>query len=405
MTAWIKDRNKVALIYREQTYTYKMLMTIGTGFRPLKINHNGIVICDSEDPLDQLFHVIYGLLNQRPVFLGRDSNDDLIGRGEDLENVFLVATTSGTTGRKKYLYKKNSQWLDSFGGHSRCFGIDSRDILFTNGSLAYTANLYSALHILSIGGTLILSDERNPKQWIDIIEKTKATVGFLVPSKLRLLSRSIKETWYYKIEITTAGEALNQKFLSQLMGKCPSLKVHHYYGAAEIGHVSYIRHEDLLEDSKSVGRPFPGVKIKIDSEIIYVKSPYGALQGQGYESAYDCGEIKPNGHLYVMGRKDSQINNNGRKFDATQVAEIVNQEEKVLDCIIVPLERGKKYGLYILCVASNGQAIQEEIERAIIKTFPRWQWPVAYRFVSKGLYSDSGKYDMVRIRDLFTEFE
>lgn len=405
MIQWQKHKDKIAVKYKEGALSYQSLFENCKKLIALEINPNGVVICRSEDPLEQLYHVVYGLHKEMPVFLASEARDDTLGEGHILTDVFLIATSSGTSGREKYLYKRKEQWFDSFDSYGKCLGIEAHDILFINGSLKYTANLFSVLQMLYIGGTVVLSNDRNSKKWIQTIEEHHCTIGFLVPSKLRLLSMAASAYWGHKIDITTAGEAITEKILKTLAQSCPNLKIHHYYGAAEIGQVSFIKYETLLKRPKSVGRTFPEVSIKIEEGVIYAKSPYAATRGRKYESAYDCGYISDDGYLYIKGRRDTQVNRHGRKFDAELVRSYVNDLKHVVDCRLIIATNGKSYGLYILCDNNYNSDIKNYVGKQVECAFPSWQWPIAYRFVSEAIYSESGKYDMVKIKALFTEFE
>lgn len=404
MNPWLNNRNPIRVYYKDQVLSYDCLMKAANNLEGIKINTYGVIICDTENMLDQLLTLYNGLLTKRPVYFGQVADGQTIGREMTGEDIFLVAATSGTTGRKKHIFKRQFQWTETFQAHSEFFDITREDCLFVNGSLAYTANLYSVLHILSLGGSVVLSNEKNPRKWCQQIEDYKCSIGFLVPSKLRLLEKACKDGWSYKLSITTAGEALSQKVLRRLYVLCPKLKIHHYYGAAETGHLSAIRHEELKKRPDSVGRPFPGVFLQIQEGLIYGKTPYGQKRGQDYESAYDYGWIDPAGYLYIKGRKDTQINVNGRKFDAGTVVTGVKALEGIADCLFIPLDsRHLSYGLYILLESVGGEGVQA-VEGFIQNQLPRWQWPTTYKIVTNGIYSDKGKYDMVRIRALFSEF-
>lgn len=405
MIQWQKHKDKIAVKYKDCVLTYQALFERCLKLTPLEINRSGLVICPSEDPLDQLYHVLSGLVNERPVFLGSEPSYEALGEGRDLTGVFLIATTSGSSGRKKYLYKRKEQWFASFDSYGKCLGIESDDVLFINGSLKYTANLFSVLQMLYIGGTVVLSNDRNSNKWLQTIEKHHCTIGFLVPSKLRLLSMAVGAYWGHKIELTTAGEAITEKILKRLSRFCPNLKIHHYYGAAEIGQVSFIKYEALLKHPKSVGKAFPEISIKIEDEVIYAKSPYGATRGKAYETAYDCGYLSDDGYLYVKGRQDTQINRHGRKFDARSVSDYVNDLDCILESLLVIADGGRTYGLYIVYDKHYNVDIKKRVVNQVEEAFPSWQWPIDYHFTSKGIYSESGKYDMVKIKALFAEFE
>lgn len=399
MKPWFEIREKTALIYGEQTWTYEDLEILTEAVGVCVMNAYGVLICPSQDPLKQLACMLMGLKNQIPVYFGSIEGTEALGKEDLSDHVFLIATTSGTTGRKKWVYKKAAQWLNSFKPHGSVFGITEDDVLFVNGSLAYTANLFSVLQIFHEGGTVVLSDDKNPKQWMKAMVHHGCTTAFLVPSKLRLLMKALPDLWPYPIEIVTAGEVLPVKLFESASKKCLHLRVHHYYGATELGHISAIRHEALKSNPGSVGQAFPGVAIEIQQGMIYGKSPYGSSLGSNFESAYDYGYVDEKGYLYVTGRKDSQINCHGRKFDAMAIVKMVSAKDEVETCLLVALEDSSGYGLYIHWREGVAETADCAWQQWMIEHIPPWQRPLCYFVDTKGLYSETGKYDMVKIRE------
>lgn len=410
ISQWLKAKEKSAVIYNGRYYTYNEIIEAS---KELDINnalYNGVLCCWEEDVFIQLLTIIRGLSDNLPVYFGKEEAlealeaiDELI----NLESIFLIANSSGTTGRKKFIFKRASQWLESFDAYSETFDIKESDVLFINGSLSYTANLYSAFHILHIGGTILLSKDKNPKKWIEAIEIYKATIAYLVPSKLRLLSKAFITQWKQSLEITTAGEALSPVVLNKLYSVCPNVKVHHYYGAAELGHISAISHEELLIRPTSVGRAFKGVDIRIRQGVIYGSSLYSLSTGKEYDSAYDYGVLDEDGYLYVTGRKDTQINVHGRKFDAMDVIKELSCIQGVEDILFIAPknadpEKGKSYHLYVVAEATiNATSLENELKTYLLDNILQWQWPNQMQVVPNGIYSETGKYDMVKIGELF----
>lgn len=403
MNEWIKLHEKIALIYKDKSWTYKDLINEVTSYQPQYIRSNQVVVCTESDPLQQIFTILHGLLNDKPVYFGQEEAIEKIENQTLPKDTFLIATSSGTTGRKKWIYKKKSQWLDSFEAHGNFFNITYKDRLFANGSLSYTANLYSVLHMLYTGGSVVLSSDKKANKWIESVETHQVTIAFLVPSKLDLLLKTLRGKWLYEIAVTTAGESLKDYMIAGVLNKCPNMKIHHYYGAAEVGHISAIRHDMLITHPKSVGPPFTGIEVLIEDGIIYAKSPYGQTFGQCFESAYDYGFIDHDGYLYVTGRTDTQMNVHGRKFDARDVVQKIKDNQGVLDCLFIQLDdMNRHYGLYILVEEGELDQIQKRLDTHLTEYLPRWQWPKTYKIVTKGIYSEIGKYDMVRIRGLFS---
>ncbi|MHC1683001.1 MAG: AMP-binding protein [Clostridiaceae bacterium] len=174
------------------------------------------------------------------------------------ETFFLGALSSGTTGQHKVIWRDHQSWTSAFHAQSETFSINAADTLFLLGSLVYTANLNSALHLLNEGGTVIFSERLYPRSWIREVEQNNVTSIFMVPSHYRILVENMKAPLCEIKSIVSAGEKMDKETAIALKKLFPNAKICEYYGASELGHVSYINAEEIIRGD-SVGKAFPGV--------------------------------------------------------------------------------------------------------------------------------------------------
>jgi long-chain acyl-CoA synthetase len=92
-----------------------------------------------------------------------------------------------------------------------------------------------------------------------------------------------------------------------------------------LGHISYQSAAELLSHPGSVGKAFPGVTITIADNIIWVESPYLALEYRPKASIGDLGRFDDDGCLYLQGRVQGLINSGGVKVVPEQVEAVLLQ--------------------------------------------------------------------------------
>lgn len=239
------------------------------------------------------------------------------------EDIFLGALTSGTTGLPKVIWRDHQSWSSAFSHQSKVFQIAANDKLYLVGSLAYSANLNSCLHMLYEGGSVYLAKSKNPKVWIQEIEAFDITTIFMVPSHYQLLLKPLKRPIPNMKSLLSAGAKISVDIIKNLLLYFPNAHIVEYYGSSELGHISYITAKELLMKPDSVGQPFPMVEFYLEEDEIWVNSPYIAPAYRSCPTVGDIGEIDEEGYLYLLGRKNNMINKGGTKIIPSHVEKIL----------------------------------------------------------------------------------
>lgn len=218
-------------------------------------------------------------------------------------DIFLGALSSGTTGQSKISWRDQQSWIQAFKYQSEIFNLSQNDNLLLTGSLVYTANLNNTFHLLFEGGSIFFAESKHPRNWVKMIKTDNITAIFMLPGHYRLLLKKLPKPLTQIKSLTSAGAKLNQAIVKKMQHFFPQAKIVEYYGASELGHVSYASVNDILTDKSTIGKAFPEVKIEIKDGLIWVESPYLAVDYRPQASAGDKGYLK-NGQLYLTGRAD-----------------------------------------------------------------------------------------------------
>ena len=218
----------------------------------------------------------------------------------------------------------------------------------------YTANLNSALHILSEGGTVVFSERLHPRGWIGEIEQNNVTSIFMVPSHYRILVKNMKAPLYEIRSILSTGEKMDKETAVALIKLFPNANICEYYGASELGHVSYINAKEIIRGN-SVGKAFPGVSFWIEDESVWVKSPYLAPEFRPKATVGDLGKLDEQGNLYILGRKNDTINKGGIKLSPLKIEKVLRKHPQILQVMVFGIKHPIK---------------GEQVSAVIVKKYP-----------------------------------
>lgn len=241
------------------------------------------------------------------------------------EDIFLGAFSSGSTGSPKLIWRDHQSWSSAFESQGQVFGLDGSATLYLAGSLVYTGNLNACMQMLDAGGTVAIAASLMPRTWAHELINCRATAIYMVPANYRRLLQSMEAPQAQIKAITSAGAKLDQNTVQQMLRYFPQARIVEYYGASELGHISYQPAAELLSHPGSVGKAFPGVTITIADNIIWVESPYLAPEYRPKASIGDLGRFDDDGRLYLQGRVQGLINSGGVKVVPEQVEAVLLQ--------------------------------------------------------------------------------
>lgn len=321
------------------------------------------------------------------------------------DDIFLGALSSGTTGEHKVIWRDHKSWASAFPHQSRIFSINSSDTLFLAGSLGYTANLNSVLHILNEGGAVVFSKNSYPRTWIKEIIGNDVTTLFMVPSHYRILVRSVEKPLFRIKSILSAGEKLDKKTVIAMQKVFPNTNICEYYGASELGHITYIKGDEILK-SDSVGRAFPEVKLWIEDDKIWVESPYIAPEFRTKATVGDRGELDDKGYLYLQGRENDTINKGGVKVLPSQIERVLNSHPKIHEAVVIGIDHPLKgEEVVALIVKKVSELTFQEIIEYCRKNLEKHSCPQKIKFVDNITLNSSGKIDKKVLTELFTNHD
>ena len=199
-----------------------------------------------------------GLLNTPPEALSEISvaSDDC-----------MIMYTSGTTGKPKGAIVTHANIIIQ-----HCYlnvvdwGVSGDDRYLVVTPLTHRTGFARLSNSLTLGGTLVVLGKFAAGAVIDAIETEKITVLGMVPTVCRMLLPHIEDNPARCVSlrrVAVTGEAFPVGLKKRLIAALPELKLFSFFAQTEAGGVTSLSHEEQFTHPESVGRPSPGVEVKI----------------------------------------------------------------------------------------------------------------------------------------------
>jgi long-chain acyl-CoA synthetase len=281
-----------------------------------------------------------------------------------------VFYTSGTTGRPKGV-------MHGFGGPEQAAaGMQAQvalwrwqadDVHLVCGPAYHAGPGGWTMTALYAGATSVIMRRWDAREWLRLVDEQKVTRAFMVPAHfIRLLEVPEAERARYdlsSLRLIVHGAApcpidVKRRILDWL-----PCEVSELYGGSE-GGATHIRADEWRAKPGSVGRPWPGVEVRIldpdggpmppgEQGLIYIKPPHGRFHYHRDEektraawrddafTVGDVGYLDDDGYLFITDRASDMVIRGGVNIYPREVEEVLHTHPAVVDCAVfgVPDDR------------------------------------------------------------------
>ena len=298
--------------------------------------------------------IAYSGTRKVPLFLPRDISlsEECLCTAVPARTAMAVMT-SGSSGRQKLYFRTFESWYDFFPVQNRILSMGAGTRCFFAGSPAFTGSLNLVLAQLASGGTVISEELFDPRLWLKRIERDRADVIYLIPSKLRALTEAAghpagsaahasPRTFPGVRSIVSGSQSLGKRDAGALRRIFPHAALTLYYGASELSYVTYLRGSEMGADPSVIGRPFPGISVRADNAgLLHVTTSFGVTGLPRDAAIGDLGHRNKNGLWCFDGRADDLLNLRGRKVSAQKVQNALLSVPGVRDAAVLLLPAAK----------------------------------------------------------------
>jgi long-chain acyl-CoA synthetase len=275
----------------------------------------------------------------------------------------LVFYTSGTSGRPRAVEREVSgiESGERYGSLGTMWGLTGDDTWLVCSPLYHAANAYAYATLLC-GGTVAVLERWDAREWLRTVARHRVTGCFMVPAHfIRLLEVPAEERASYDLSslrlVLHAAAPCPVPVKREVLAALPSTAIWEFYGATE-GGATRISSDDWVAHPGSVGRPWPGVEIRIldpsgrpcppgESGLIYVHSASGSRfryrnDPEKTETAWrdgaftvgDMGYLDEQGYLYITDRASDMVIRGGVNIYPAEIETALHRHPLVIDCAV-----------------------------------------------------------------------
>ena len=306
----------------------------------------------------------------------------------------LVFYTSGTTAKPKGILLEGfdrERMRMGMEGQIALWGWTADDVHLLCGP-AYHAGPCGWTHAaLYIRATTVIMPAWDARRWLRLVQQHRVTRAFMVPAHfIRLLEVPEEERARYdlsSLRLIVHGAApcpvpVKRRMIEWLAPL--GCEIHELYGASE-GGATKIGPAEWLEKPGSVGRPWPGVEVRVLDEsgarlpadqtgLIYITPMSGRFAYRNdpdktaeawRDDAFtvgDIGHLDVDGYLFITDRKSDMVLWGGVNIAPREVEEVLYAHPDVVDCAVfgVPDERsGERLKAMVETRGGSGVSVEE----------------------------------------------
>jgi acyl-CoA synthetase (AMP-forming)/AMP-acid ligase II len=329
----------------------------------------------------------------------------------------LILFTSGTTGLPKAIGISNGQLVTRTRGVAEAFQADrppnvaimSVPYFHVGGAVGLIANLYA-------GNTYVVLPKFEAGEWLRLVAEHRAMYTFMVPTMLqRILDHpDFSSTDLSSLtDIAYGAAAAPIALVKRARAAMPHVRFANVFGQTEtLGAYTTLLPDDHDDPRRvgSVGRPLPGVEVRIvdpdtgdDVEAgsvgeLWVKSSLNVTAG--WLQTGDLARRDDDGYLFPSGRIKDTINRGGEKFGPVEVEEALRTHPAITDVAVAGVsddEMGQRVGA---AVVARAPVTLDELRAHCRQQIAYFKLPERLLVVDDIPYNDTGKVNRRRLGEL-----
>jgi 2-aminobenzoate-CoA ligase len=402
----------------------------------IEMTRPDVAICDDRF-LDELETArVSAGTNLTVVPYGADTTTGLVARAQSekstydavataADDVALLATTSGTTGRPKvtmHFHRDVMAIADTFSRH--VLRPDPSDLFTTTAPFAFTFGLGAGLVFpLHTGAATLLLERATPEELADAVARHGVTVLFTAPTAYKaMVGAGRGEQLRGLRRAVSAGEHLPATTW-QAFHNATGVRIIDGIGATEMLHIFIASSDDQIRPG-STGRVVPGYVATILAEDgseapagqpgrLAVRGPTGCRYladerqrvyvQNGWNVTGDTYVRDEDGYFWYQARSDDMIVSSGYNIAGPEVEQALLGHPDVVECAVIGApdpDRGQVVKAYV--VVRDGAASDDDARRALqdyVKaTIAPYKYPRLLEFRETLPKTGTGKLQRYRLR-------
>jgi len=291
-----------------------------------------------------------------------------------------ICYTSGTTGRPKGAVLTQSNYITAHGFlNAVMWQLSSADRTLVTTPMAHRTGLARIVNMVCHGSCVVIMSKFDAREATRLIETEAITVLGMVPTVGRMLIEAVEAEPHRFASLRTVlgtGEAFPPSLADRFEASLPDVRVHAFFAMTEVGQIAGLEPEDRAGHVGSVGRPVPGIEIKLvgrdgtvvpagetgeiqvrsgqPGQFLVMRGYYNLPEAtdevlrDGWLATGDLGRLDADGFLYIVDRKKDMVVTGGYNVYSREVEDVIRELSAVADVGVV----GRPDALYGESVAA-----------------------------------------------------
>jgi acyl-CoA synthetase (AMP-forming)/AMP-acid ligase II len=292
--------------------------------------------------------------------ISSSSSDEIVSEIGD-EDTTILMYTAGTTGRPKAVPLTHSGFISYVLENVAPADPEIEEKNLLTVPLYHVAGIQAMLAAVYGGRSLVMMKQFEVKEWLETVEREKATRAMLVPTMLKMIIDDPEFNRYNleSLKIITYGAApMPFEVIKKAIAILPGVNFINAYGQTEtastitsLGPEDHIiegtdeeRHRKLKRLTSSIGKPLPDVEVKIVDEAgnpLPVLEVGEIMTHDGWLRTGDKGWMDEDGYIYLAGRSDDMIIRGGENISPAEVEGVLYSHPKIEDAAIIGIPDAK----------------------------------------------------------------
>jgi long-chain acyl-CoA synthetase len=305
----------------------------------------------------------------------------------------VLLFTSGTTAEPKAATLAHDQLLAYIFNTVEFASADEREAVLVAVPPFHIAGVAAMLSSTYAGRRVVPLPHFSPEAWLDLTAREGVTHAFVVPTMLARIVARLEEDDDLDVSslrhLAYGGSRMPTPILERALTRFPNAEFVNAYGLTETSSTVCIlgpddhraaQHSDdatVRARLGSVGRPVPGVEVRIVDGEIQVRGAQvsGDYVGQGSQRdpdgwlhTGDRGRIDADGYVFVEGRGDDTIIRGGENLAPAEIEDVLLRHPAVAGAAVVGLpdeEWGEQVAAMV--VARPGASIDPDDLRGHVR--------------------------------------
>jgi acyl-CoA synthetase (AMP-forming)/AMP-acid ligase II len=332
-------------------------------------------------------------------------------QGDPRKTAATILFTSGTTTKPKATLYSHFNHLWNVKTISKLWRWKTSDTLLLSLPLSHWHGLVIGLTgSIYNGSTVYLQEKFNINETLKMLSSGKISLFMHVPHVYQKLVEH--PNWmnyqFKKVRLFVSGSAHLPPALFEEFYKKYKAKILERYASSEAGVICSNLYNKRIPGS--VGKPLPGVKIKLIDEKgnevkdgegeILVKSP-GVFMGYYDETGIhyfkdeflktgDIGFIK-NGYVFLKGRVQEKIKKYGYTLFPRDIESVLNKHPNIIESYVTGIQKGNLSDELVYFVVCKNKISEDEIIKYCKQNMPHYWLPDKIIFLLQIPRTKTGK--------------